>query len=56
MPLRLGTLIFRRVLVPRHVSSRRVNENILHSCSQRAFTWRNEVTSVSVFNIVVACL
>ena len=56
MTLGLGTLISRRVLVPRHVSPRRVNENILHSCSKRAFTWRNEVTSVSVFNIVVACL
>ena len=52
----LGTLISGRVLVPRHVSPRRLNENILHSCSKRAFTWRNEVTSVSVFNIVVACL
>jgi len=54
--LGLGPLISRRVLVPRHVSPRRVNENILHSCSKRAFPWRNEVTSVSVFNIVVACL
>src|SRR5437773_3683419 len=54
MTLGLGTLISRHVLVPRHVSPRRVNENILHSCSKRAFTWRNEVTSVSVFNIVVA--
>jgi len=51
-----GTLISRRVLVPRHVSPRRVNQNIFQSCSKRAFTWRNEVTSVSVFNIVVACL
>ena len=56
MTLGLGTLISRRVLVPSHVSPRRVNENILHSCSKRAFTWRNEVTSVSVFDIVVACL
>jgi hypothetical protein len=56
MTLGLGTLISPRVLVPRHVSPRRVNENILPSCSKRAFTWRNEVTSVSVFNIVVACL
>ena len=56
MTVGLGTLISRRVLVPRHVSPRRVNENILHSCSKRAFTWRNEVTSVSVFNIAVACL
>ena len=41
---------------PRHVSSPRVDENVLHSCSNRTFTWRNEVTGVSVFNIVVACL
>ncbi len=41
---------------PRHVSSRRVDENVLHSCSNRTFTWRNEVTGVSVFNILVACL
>jgi hypothetical protein len=56
MSLGLGTLVSRRVLVPRPVSPRRVNENILHYCSKRAFMWRNEVTSVSVFNIVVACL
>ena len=56
MTLGLGTLISRRVLVPRHASPRRVNGNILHSCSKGAFAWRNEVTSVSVFNIVVACL
>jgi hypothetical protein len=56
MTLGPATLISRRVLVPRHVSPRRVIENILRSCSKRAFTWRNEVTSVSPFNIVVACL
>jgi DNA-binding MurR/RpiR family transcriptional regulator len=33
-----------------------VDENILHSCSKRTFTWRNEVKGVSVFNIVVARL
>jgi hypothetical protein len=41
---------------PRRVSPRRVNGNILHSCSKKAFTWRNEVTGISVFDIVVACL
>jgi hypothetical protein len=30
-PLDLGALISRRLLVPRHVSPHRVNENILHS-------------------------
>jgi hypothetical protein len=55
-PLDLGALISRRVLVSRHVSPRRINENILYSCSQKAFTWRNEVTGVSVFDMVVACL
>jgi hypothetical protein len=52
----LVALISRRVLVCRHVSPRRVNENILHCCSKRAFTRRNEVTGVSVFDIVVARL
>jgi hypothetical protein len=31
MTLGLGTLISRRVLDPRHVTPRRVNESILHS-------------------------
>jgi hypothetical protein len=52
-----ASLISRPLLVSRRV--RRpcgVDENLLHSCSKTTFTWRNEVTGVSVFNIVVACL
>ena len=41
---------------PVRVGPSRVDENILHSCSRRTFTRRNEVTDVSVFNIVVARL
>ena len=36
--LSLGAFISRRVLIPRHVSPRSVNENILHLCSRKAFT------------------
>jgi hypothetical protein len=56
MTLGLGTLVSRRVLVFRHVGPRRVDEDIPSLLLPKSFTWRNEVTGVSVFNIVVASL